>query len=420
MPQARKRARAKCACKGFMTRSQVNSVASSNDGGRHFKRGTALNRVLQEAPYLARCSDNKTAARVRPRHYAVRWPYMQVNRPGMVSWLIFDLDHKNCHVWEDAGLPAPNLVVRDRSSGHSHLFYAIPPVCTTEKARSKPIEYMKAVYEAMAVRLQADLAFHSGPVAKTPGHPWWDTWEVHAHVYELGQLAEYVDLAPKPRWGRSPDLEAVAHSRHCMLFEQLRFYAYSIVSREKEKGSFDTFNRLLEAYAYNANSFVKQGFAEDLPLSSIKATVKSVARWTWDRYTGVGRCHRGAMNLDKTLPLDERQRLAAARSADLRRRATESKVRAAARQLLASGGRLALAAVARIAGVSRQTIANYKHVLDEVACPAAAVKELVTAAAKTVKFGVHQVAGPSGQPETTYPGFNPFEPRRGVRPEPSS
>jgi hypothetical protein len=206
-----------------------------------------------------------------------------------------------------------------------------------------------------------------------------------------------------------------------MLFEQLRFYAYSIVSREKEKGSFDTFNRLLEAYAYNANSFVKKGFAEDLPLSSIKATVKSVARWTWDRYTGVGRCHRGAMNLDKALPLDERQRLAAARSADLRRRATESKVRAAARQLLASGGRLALAAVARIAGVSRQTIANYKHVLDEVALPATAVvKELVTAAAKTVKFGVHQVAGPSAPSESGPPEFNPFEPRRGVRPEPSS
>lgn len=45
---------------------------------------------------------------------------------------------------------------------------------------------MKAVYEAFAARLDADTDFHSGPVAKTPGHPWWLTHELHAHVYELG------------------------------------------------------------------------------------------------------------------------------------------------------------------------------------------------------------------------------------------
>lgn len=93
---------------------------------RFFQSGTALNRVLTEAPYLPRCSDDKTATRVRPREYAIRYPYMQVNRPGFVSWLIFDLDHTKAMIWEDAGLPAPNLIVRNRQSGHSHLYYAIP------------------------------------------------------------------------------------------------------------------------------------------------------------------------------------------------------------------------------------------------------------------------------------------------------
>ncbi|WP_335736420.1 replication initiation protein [Rheinheimera muenzenbergensis] len=126
---------------------------------------------MAEAPYLARRSDNKTAAKIRPREYAIRYPYMQVNSPGMVSWLVFDLDHSNPHVWDDEGLPAPNMVVTNRNDGRAHLFYAIPPVCTSENARSKPIAYMKAVYEAMAARLGADLSY-SGPVAKTPGHPW--------------------------------------------------------------------------------------------------------------------------------------------------------------------------------------------------------------------------------------------------------
>ena len=41
---------------------------------RFFQSGTALNRVLTEAPYLPRCSDDKTATRVRPREYAIRYP----------------------------------------------------------------------------------------------------------------------------------------------------------------------------------------------------------------------------------------------------------------------------------------------------------------------------------------------------------
>ncbi|WP_243787603.1 replication initiation protein, partial [Pseudomonas amygdali] len=149
---------------------------------RFFEDGTALNRLLLEAPYMARCSDDKTATRVRPREYALRYPYMQVNRPGMVSWLVFDLDHANALAWDDAGLPAPNLMVRNRKSGHSQLFYAVPSVCTTENARAKPIQYMKAIYAAFAARLDADVDYHGGPVAKTPGHPWWETTEFHNHV----------------------------------------------------------------------------------------------------------------------------------------------------------------------------------------------------------------------------------------------
>lgn len=366
---------------------------------RYFQAGTALHRIFTEAPYLPRCSDNKTAARVRPREYAIRYPYMQVNRSGFVSWLIFDLDHNRAMAWDDAGLPAPNLIVRNRDSGHSHLYYAIPPVCTTENARSRPIAYMKAVYAAFAVRLQADPDFHSGPVAKTPGHPWWLTHELHNHVYELGQLADYVDLANESPWGQSPRLDDVSHSRHCILFEQLRHYAYSIVNKERERGTFETFTRLLEAYAYNKNRFVKLGlgFSEDLPLSSIKATVKSVARWTWSRYAGTGRCNRGVMNLDKDLPLPERQRLSATRTHELRRKATESRIRGACRALQQQGKAFTQAAIARAAGISRQTVANFKHVLDEVRKIPETVTALVKPLAKAVdvKFGGHQVTAGS-------------------------
>ncbi|WP_440091578.1 replication initiation protein (plasmid) [Pseudomonas syringae] len=362
---------------------------------RFFEDGTALNRLLLEAPYMARCSDDKTATRVRPREYALRYPYMQVNRPGMVSWLVFDLDHANALAWDDAGLPAPNLMVRNRKSGHSQLFYAVPSVCTTENARAKPIQYMKAVYAAFAARLDADVDYHGGPVAKTPGHPWWETTEFHNHVYELGELAGAVELTVKP-WATGPKLDQVSHSRHCILFEQLRYFAYSIVNRERELGSFESFMRSLDAYAYNHNSFLKQGFSENLPLSSIRATVKSVGRWTWDRYTGDRRCHRGAMQLDGSLSLTERQSLAAKRTNELRHKATESKIRAACRQLQDQGKALVRSAIATLAGVSVRTVASYTHILSEVSRPATV--SVLRASRKAVSVPHRQDRSPATPP----------------------
>ena len=333
---------------------------------RFFVADTALNRVFEEASYLARCSDNKTAMRVRPREHAIRYPYMQVNRLDRVSWLIFDLDHANSLIWDDAGLPPPNLIVRNRHSGSSHLYYAIIPVCTSDSARDKPIRYMKAIYKAFVDRLKADPEYHGGPVAKTPGHPWWHTRELHSNVYELADLAECVELEPVTPWGKGPDMDAVSHSRHCMLFENLRFFAYSIVNNEREHGSYEHFMQRLTAHAHNSNQFGGRGaFRDDLPLSSIRSTVRSVGRWTWNRYTGNSRCHRGVMELDKSTPLAERQKLSAKRTHEVRHKATESKIRAACRSLHSQAKPLAIAAIAALSGITRQTVAKYRHVINE-------------------------------------------------------
>ncbi|MBJ2248941.1 replication initiation protein (plasmid) [Pseudomonas sp. B21128] len=333
---------------------------------RFFVADTALNRVFEEASYLARCSDNKTAMRVRPREHAIRYPYMQVNRLDRVSWLIFDLDHANSLIWDDAGLPPPNLIVRNRHSGSSHLYYAIIPVCTSDSARDKPIRYMKAIYKAFVDRLKADPEYHGGPVAKTPGHPWWHTRELHGNVYELADLAECVELEPVTPWGKGPDMDAVSHSRHCMLFENLRFFAYSIVNNEREHGSYEHFMQRLTAHAHNSNQFGGRGaFRDDLPLSSIRSTVRSVGRWTWNRYTGNSRCHRGVMELDKSTPLAERQKLSAKRTHEVRHKATESKIRAACRSLHSQAKPLAIAAIAALSGITRQTVAKYRHVINE-------------------------------------------------------
>ena len=98
------------------------------------------------------------------------------------------------------------------------------------------------------------------------------------------------------------------------------------------------------------------------------------------------------MQLDQHLPLVERQRLAAARTNDIRHKATESKVRAACRRLQQKGEPLTQTAISRLAGLTRQTVAAYRHVLNEAFKPAA-IAALDRSSAKTgdVKHGVHQV-----------------------------
>lgn len=359
-------------------------------------RSTSGQRLLSEAPFLPRCSDNKTAAIVRPVAYAIRYPYMQVNRSGMVSWLIFDLDHPNANIWDDKGLPAPNFIVRNRENGHAHLYYAIIPVCTTENARSRPIQYMKAIYRAMAIKLDADVAY-SGPVAKTPFHPWWDTTEIHDREFELGELADFVEL-PQRSWSQGPDLDSVAHSRHCTLFEELRFYAYSIVASMRESSSYQRFRQEIEAYAHNHNNFRARGFSANLSISQVNATVKSVSRWTWDFYTGNSRCHRGVMGLDKSLPTDEKQRLSASRTHEKRRSNTEKKIRLVVARLREQGSSITLTAIAAASFLSRQTVARYKHIIASKLASKNDVIPLRKASDihdENVKYGVHQITSPS-------------------------
>lgn len=364
---------------------------------QHLKAGTAMSRLLAEAPYFSRCSDNKTAAVIRPRQYAIKYPYMQVNQANLTSWLIYDLDHDNANIWDDMDLPAPNIIVRNRKNGHAHLYYAIVPVLTSEDARPAPIRYMKAVYTAMAKQLNADIAY-SGPVAKTPGHPWWQTTEIHNKVYELGDLACYLDLEVKP-FQKEPDLDSVSHSRHCMLFERVRHYAYSIAADAKSHGCFRAFKQDIEDYAAGCNNFKQMGFKSDLTLAQVRSTVKSIAKWTWDRYTGTGAKNRGVMQLSESLDTKIKQGMSAKRTHDLRKNSTQARISAAYNNLKQSGKPATVTAVAKTSDLTRQTVAKYKHLLTETK-PASndviSIRSLFTGNKPNVNYGVHQITAPGG------------------------
>lgn len=393
------------------------SVVQENGLRERFQSDdSALSRLWREAPYYPRCSDNKTATYSRPREFAIKWPYMQINRRDFVSWLIFDIDEGDGLRWEQAGLPPPNFVVQSvngvRVRG-AHLYYAIAPVCTSAKSRSEPIQYQRAVYAAMAELLRADLSYHSGPVAKTPGHPMWRTWELHSHEYSLGELCEYLELPRRQVAGsKGPDLASVDHSRNCTIFEQLRFYAYALVGKARS-GSFERFHERLLNHAESLNHFPPD--VGDLRFSDISAIAKSVARWTWDHYRGSSRV-RGTMHFDPGTTKLERQQASAARTHQKRRKETLSNLLAAVTGLIADGThKLTDTRIAQRARVDRRTVAKYREQLLEAFAQhlttrstkpeGLSISELVNAARKLTpqggrsmlwdeQYGAHQISAP--------------------------
>ncbi|RMM65689.1 RepA [Pseudomonas savastanoi pv. glycinea] len=102
------------------------------------------------------------------------------------------------------------------------------------------------------------------------------------------------------------------------------------------------------------------------------------------------------MQLDGSLSLTERQSLAAKRTNELRHKATESKIRAACRQLQDQGKALVRSAIATLAGVSVRTVASYTHILTEVLQPATV--SVLRASRKAVSVPPRQDRSPATPP----------------------
>lgn len=354
---------------------------------RYIEPSSPLSRVLTEAPYLCRCSGNKTAAKIQPRDYAIKHPYMQVNRANLVSWLVFDLDHSNSLAWDDANLPAPNIIVRNPKNGHSHLFYAISAVSTSENSRSHPIAYMKAVYKAFAKAMKADLAY-SGPVAKTPGHPWWDTTEIHNKVFDLGDLACHTELEFNP-FSVKADENEDSSSRHCRLFNIVRRYGYTRVNQFRGVSTHNEFHDDLLRFALQNNTY-RGCKGKLLSFAQVKATVKSIARWTWDKYQYGGsnyKINRGIMGLDPNKSLKDRQTLAAKRSHQIKINNTIEKITIATKKILSANGEITYVAIAKEAKLSRQTVAKYKEAIEKIQREFDAKTNVLH-----VNFGVNQIS----------------------------
>jgi hypothetical protein len=109
-------------------------------------------------------------------------------------------------------------------------------------------------------------------------HPLWRLLRGPQRGYELGELAEWVDL-PKHAPKRKP--EEVGLGRNVTLFDWLRQYAYRQIRHYKG----DVRNFVVWQAHLNNKALLRNGdFVIPLDGREVWHICKSVAKWTWRRF----------------------------------------------------------------------------------------------------------------------------------------
>ena len=234
---------------------------------------------LPAKPYCSWGKGGKTL--IRSKKHAIRHPLIQVNPPHLVNYLVFDVDASDAYLhFFDAELPTPTWIAKNRKNGHCHVCYELKtPVCKTANAKLEPLRYLASIEYTYAKKLGADLRY-SGLLTKNPVDRDWEVTLLNPRPFELGELADYVDLETKPKKTENEKNEVSGLGRNCMMFDVVRKWAYKAI-RACLKGGYDSWYQKVLNMSLSANS----AFLDPLPYSEVKATAKSIAKWVWRNHT---------------------------------------------------------------------------------------------------------------------------------------
>jgi hypothetical protein len=298
-----------------------------------------------DPPVLRRCT---------PRMLR-RYPYIKINPPRLAMWIVHDVDRPGgALAWEDGNLPPPAWAATNPANGHAHLGWPLAaPVLTGDGAKDAPLRYLAAIEAGMRAKLGADPAFNASThFSKNPLHGQWRLLWGPARTWELGELAEWVDL-PRHMPRRGLRVENVGYGRNCTLFDRLRVWSYSAIRR-----FWGTSHNYLfwQQHVYGKACEMNGDFGEvggewhslSGPLGDLEVfhVAKHVADFAWEKFSESGfRAWCAA-----------RGRKGGQASGEVRRAASEDK-RASARLMRAAGH--SIRAIAAELGVSVGTVWNW-------------------------------------------------------------
>lgn len=302
----------------------------------------ALRSLIEEnAPRLPFCADEKNQARPERKVVALQKKFIQLNPKNRLWVTVFDVDRcdRAGDAWLDAGLPPPTFVAINPATLHAQIGYALAtPVSLGGAAHQKPVQYLKAIHRIYTAELGADPAF-GGFMSRNPLHPSLVLDEpVPGKLYELGELAEYVDLGGTARQYRPSAEEEAGRGRNCLLHVTLREWAWRAIRAYWSPEGETAWTEAVHRRAVMVNCQIQQ----PLDVGEMSCVARAIARWTWRHTTPSGfrewQAERG-------------------RESGKARRAATADQRAQARVLQAAGH--STRAIALVLQVSQSTISRW-------------------------------------------------------------
>lgn len=229
------------------------------------------------------CTDDfEQGVKIRSLKQALTKSYIQVNPPHMRVWSIYDIDRPGGGLaWDEANLPPPSWATVNKANGHAHLVYGLsaPVLTASMEARQAPLKYLNAVESAFRAKLGGDDGY-SGLLTKNPAHPLWWTLKGPEIAYDLGDLAEWVDL-DRFKAHQGVKVAEVGLGRNVTVFDFVRLWAYKKVREYKGlQGGFVHWQKAVydRCMARNAD------FGQPMDHREAYQIAKSVAKWTWSRF----------------------------------------------------------------------------------------------------------------------------------------
>ena len=244
---------------------------------KEYSRSDFINQIISR-PFCTDDFKRDGIYRTNKRR-ALNSVYIEHNNDSFINSIVFDIDSDTAAIaWQDADIPKPNFITQNPANGHAHLFYALSsPVCITENARRKPQKLLKGVIEGLTERLGADPCY-TGKITKNPLNPRWRTFWNEQPRFELNYLCEFIDTNKRVK--KEVRKSMVAEGRNTALFDNLRFYAYSIIFKYQKNDDFCGFISALEEEAEHIND----SFEDQLGFKEINHTIRSISSWVWGTF----------------------------------------------------------------------------------------------------------------------------------------
>lgn len=266
---------------------------SLSDGYQEVLKIAPLRRFYDKMPVWLRISVEKGKGLTEPieKSHALKGAKLiQFNAAKLVRYLVFDVDdvhshdsgeYSNCfYNWHEAGAPPPQIIIRNTKNGHCQYFYELEtPVSTSDSSRQNIVFYLHAIRKAMTIALNADSAY-THYLSRNPFNS--NNQEIFYNLvkpYSLDKLSKNLDLTTNFST-QKPDYY-LGLGRNNDIFHTIRFDAYSY---KRQCNKYEQLYSFVLARCKNVNT---EQFANDkLPENECRHIAKSIARWTWDTYTG--------------------------------------------------------------------------------------------------------------------------------------